>query len=76
LKRNKNYTWYVQHTIQFWIHYSLEGTPLLVGFTNSYWDDDPDERKSTTGYVFSLGLEPITWACKKQQALYISSTEV
>ena len=48
---------------------------MLVGFTDSYWVSDPDDRKSTTGYVFSLGSGPITWACKKQQALALSSAE-
>jgi hypothetical protein len=27
------------------------------------------------GYVFSLGSGPVTWACKKQQAISLSSTE-
>jgi len=41
----------------------------LVGFTNSYWVSDPDDRKSTTGYVFTLASRPIAWACKKQSAI-------
>ena len=49
---------------------------MLVGFTNSDWAGDPDDQKSTIGYVFSLGSRPITWACKKQQALALSSAEV
>jgi hypothetical protein len=51
------------------------GTPLLVGFTDSDWVGDPDDRKSTVGYVFNLGLGPVTWACKKQQAIALSSAE-
>ena len=39
------------------------------------WINDPDDRKSTAGYVFSLGSGPVTWACKKQQALSLSSAE-
>jgi hypothetical protein len=66
---------YVCGTIQFGIHYSSKGTPLLVGFTESDWVDDPDDGKSTAGYVFSLGLGPVTWACKKQQAISLSSVE-
>ena len=46
---------YVQGTIQFGIHYSVEASPLLVGFTDSDWAGDPDDRKSTAGYVFTLG---------------------
>ena len=51
------------------------GKPLLVGCTDSNWVSDPDDRKFTTGYVFSLGSGPVTWACKKQQALALSSAE-
>ena len=51
------------------------GKPLLVGFTDSDWPGDPDDRKSTACYVFTLGFGPVTWACKKQQALAISSIE-
>jgi hypothetical protein len=66
---------YVCGTIQFEIHYSLGGTPLLVGFIDSDWAGDPDDHKSTTGYVFSLGSGPVTWACKKQQTIALSSKE-
>ena len=48
---------------------------MFVGFTDSDWVGDPDDRKSTAGYVFSLGSRPLTWACKKQQALALSSEE-
>jgi hypothetical protein len=66
---------YVRGTIQFGIHYSSGGTPLLVGFTDSDWAGDPDDRKYTAGYVFSLGSGPVTWAYKKQQAIALSSAE-
>ena len=74
-KATKRILRYIRGTIQFGIHYSIGGKPLLVGFTDSDWADDPDDRKSTAGYVFSLGSGPITWACKKQQALALSSVE-
>ena len=48
---------------------------MLVGFIDSDWVRDPDDRKSTVGYVFSLGSGPVTWACKKQQAFALSSAE-
>eukprot|EP00253_Pinus_taeda_P027789 PITA_27789 len=61
--------------VQFGIHYSAEASPLLVGFTDSDSAGDPDDRKSTAGYVFTLGSRPITWACKKQGAISLSSAE-
>eukprot|EP00253_Pinus_taeda_P012236 PITA_12236 len=66
---------YVHGTVWFGIHYSAEASPLLVGFTDSDWASDPDDQKSTAGYVFTLGSGPITWACKKQAAISLSSAE-
>ena len=48
---------------------------MLVGFTDSDWAVDPDDRKSAVGFVFSTGSGPVTWAYKKQQALALSSAE-
>ena len=48
---------------------------MLIGFTDSDWAGDPDDRKSTARYVFTLGLGPITWSCKKQSAISLSSVE-
>ena len=74
-KAAKRILQYIRGTIQFGIHYSTGGKPLLVGFTDSDWTSNPDDRKSTVGYVFSLGSGPVTWACKKQQALSLSPVE-
>ena len=48
---------------------------MLVGFIDSYWVGDLDDQKSTATYVFILGSRPITWDCKKQQALALSSAK-
>eukprot|EP00253_Pinus_taeda_P031542 PITA_31542 len=52
-----------------------QASPQLVGFTDSDWVGDPDDRKSTAGYVYTLGSGPITWACKKKSTIYLSSVE-
>jgi hypothetical protein len=41
-KKQKGY-FDIWGTIQFGIHYSSRGTPLLVGFTDSDWVGDPDD---------------------------------
>ena len=74
-KAGKRILRYIQGTIRFGIHYSIRGEPLFVGFTDSDWAGDPDDRKSIAGYVFSLGSRSITWPCKKQQALSLSSAK-
>eukprot|EP00253_Pinus_taeda_P021187 PITA_21187 len=55
--------------------FNAKAYPLLVGFTDSDWASDPDDRKSTASYVFTLGSRPITWACKKQSVISLSSAE-
>jgi hypothetical protein len=62
-KRILQYVWGI---VQFRIHYSSEGTPLLVGFTDLDWDGDLDDRNSIVGSAFSLGLGPVIWAYEKQ----------
>jgi hypothetical protein len=47
---------YIHGRIQFMIHYNSEGTPLLVGFTDSDWAGDPDDQKTTAGYVFNCNV--------------------
>ena len=73
-KAAKRILQYIRGTIQFGIHYSTGGEPLLVGFTDSDWAAT-DDRKYTAGYVFNLGSGPVTWACKKQQAPALSLAE-
>eukprot|EP00253_Pinus_taeda_P003681 PITA_03681 len=53
----------------------IEASPLLVGFTDSNWAGDPNDRKSTASFVSTLGSEPITWDCKNQSAISLSSVE-
>ena len=42
-KEEKGILRYIQGTLQFGIHYSTRGKPLLVGFTNLDWVSDPDD---------------------------------
>ena len=67
---------YIRGTVQFGIHYSEGASPLLIGFTDFDCAGDPDDQKSTAGYAFTLGSGPITWSCKKQSAISLSSAKV
>eukprot|EP00253_Pinus_taeda_P026050 PITA_26050 len=49
--------------------------PILSGYIDSHWAGSIDDRKSTVGYVFSLGSGAVTWTSKKQQAVALSSIE-
>jgi hypothetical protein len=66
---------YVQGTITYGIHYAANCSLDLIGFTDSDWAGDSIDRKSTSGYVLSLGSDPICWSSKKQSAIALSSAE-
>ena len=66
---------YVQGTLNFGIRYSKGKSNKLVAFTDSDWASCTDDRKSTTGYMLSLGLGVISWSSKKQHSIALSSTE-
>eukprot|EP00253_Pinus_taeda_P019211 PITA_19211 len=66
---------YVQGTITYGIHYAATCSLNLIGFTDSDWAGDTIDRKSTSGYVLSLGSGPICWSSKKQTAIALSSAE-
>ena len=66
---------YVQGTITYGIHYAANCSLNLIGFTDSDWAGDTIDRKSTSGYVLSLGSGPICWSSKKQATIALSSAE-
>jgi hypothetical protein len=66
---------YVKGTLDFGILYSRSKDHQWCGSTNSIWVGYVDDRKSTFGYVFSLGTGGVTWTSKKKHAVALSSTE-
>ena len=47
----------------------------LVGYCDADCAGDIDSRRSTTGYVYTLGGTAISWASKLQQTVALSTTE-
>ncbi|XP_074299655.1 secreted RxLR effector protein 161-like [Silene latifolia] len=66
---------YVAGTVNFGIWYTKVPNFKLVGFTDSDWAGCIDDRKSTSGNIFSLGSGAITWSSKKQETIALSSSE-
>jgi hypothetical protein len=66
---------YVQGTITFWIHYAVDSTLELIGFTDFDCVGDSIDRKSTYAYSVNLGYGPIYWSSKKQAIISLSSVE-
>jgi len=48
----------------------------IVGYTDSNWCGDKNDRKSTGEYVFMCGNGSISWSSKKQDVVVLSSFEV
>ncbi|KAE8707195.1 putative ribonuclease H protein [Hibiscus syriacus] len=55
---------------------SQRDNPLVVGYVDSDYASDLDNRRSTTGYVFTLGGGPICWKSTVQSVVALSTTEV
>ena len=58
--------------------FSLKFTPTdaaLTAYTDSDWANDSEDRRSTSGFVITLGSAPISWKSKKQHTVALSSCE-
>jgi len=66
---------YVAGTTDFGIWYFKISKFRLGGFSDSDWAGCLDERKSTSGSIFSLGSGVISWSTKKQDVIAQSSSE-
>ncbi|KAH0724844.1 hypothetical protein KY284_000713 [Solanum tuberosum] len=65
---------YLAHTHPY-ISYPVGAVSRLLGFTDSDWGGSVDDRKITSGNMFSLGSGAITWSSKKQVTKTKSSSE-
>ena len=66
---------YIVETTNFGIHYTSNSHFTLIGYTDSDFASFIDDRKCTSGYVFSIGLGSIALVSKKQPIATLSSVE-
>lgn len=52
-----------------------ENDTMLVGYADANWAEDRSDRKSNSGYIFFVFGMPVSWTCKKQSCVALSSTE-
>ena len=57
------------------LHLRRPSQLTLNAFADADWGSDPDDRKSTSGFVVYLGSNPVAWLSKKQKVVSRSSTE-
>ena len=67
---------YLQSTRELGICYAkTKGELTLSAWTDSSWGEDPDDSRSTNGYVILMQGGPVAWKSQKQQSVALSSTE-
>ena len=66
---------YISGTIGYGLVYKKSDFPDLVGYSDSDHAGDIDTRKSTTGMMFYLGDNLISWQSVKQRVVALSSCE-
>ena len=62
---------YVKTSKSFGLVYGRQKTSkfvdnVLYGFADSDWASDPDDRRSTSGYIFMLNGAAVGWCSRKQ----------
>eukprot|EP00253_Pinus_taeda_P014400 PITA_14400 len=66
---------YLQGTVDYGIIYIDSSDVRLTGFADSNWVRNVDDRRSITGYAFSIGSGVITRSSNKQNTVSLSSAE-
>ena len=75
LKVAKRILHYLKGTTDFGLYYSIPNDYKLVGYSDSDWSGEMDDRKSTTGFAFYIGDTAFTWVSKKQSTITLSTCE-
>lgn len=67
---------YLKGTIECGIHYSLNNKEFrLIGYADADYAADNETRKSTSGFVVTLGESVISWGSRLQKSVAQSTTE-
>lgn len=66
---------YLKGTLDYGLRYTSNGNGELEGWADASYGDDLDNRRSTTGYLFQLSGNTITWTSYSQQSCARSTTE-
>jgi hypothetical protein len=68
---------YLKGTLNLGILYKCraDNELMMQGWTDSDYAGDHDDRKSTSGYIFTMGSSAISWSSKKQPIVTLSTTE-
>lgn len=66
---------YLKGTPGYGVLLENHGHMEILGFTDADWAGNPNDRKSTAGYLTFVGGNLVTWRSKKQRVVALSSVE-
>lgn len=68
---------YLKGTVYFKLKLSCieNENEIFNGYADADWAENKDDRKSNSGYVFKVYGGVISWCCRKQSCVALSSTE-
>lgn len=66
---------YIKKTFNFGISYFNSNPDEMIAYSDADYAGDVDTRKSTSGFVFTLGRSVISWGSEKQKSVSLSTTE-
>ena len=74
-KAAKHVLRYLRGTSQYGLWYRWTEGVKLQGFTDADWAGSPSNRKSTSGGIFNLGLDVVSWYSRKQRSVALGSAK-
>ena len=74
LKAVKHILRYLASTVNHGLLYSRSSSDCL-GYSDSDWGGDLDDRMSTSGFVFHIRGGPVSWQSRKQSCVALSKSE-
>ncbi|XP_074347427.1 secreted RxLR effector protein 161-like [Apium graveolens] len=66
---------YIKGTLDQGLFYTYSQNSKLVGYSDSDYDGDLDDGKSTSDYAFHIGSAVFSWSSKEQQTVALSICE-
>lgn len=66
---------YLKGIIHHGLFLNKKSSLHLTAFSDADWGGNLDDRKSTTGYIFFLGSNPVSWKSSKQKSIARFSIE-
>lgn len=65
---------YLKGTINHCLVFKKSGLDVMA-YADADWANDDGDRRSYTGYVFTIGQSIVSWESRKQKTVALSSTE-